>query len=49
MFMEVMRHAAMFGYRDNVHDTSRQRRIARARRAEQNRRTRTPIIYSRFS
>ncbi len=48
MFMEVMRHAAMFGHRDNIRDISRQRRIARARRAEQNRRSRTPVVYSRF-
>lgn len=49
MFMELGRHAAMFGYRDNVKDMRRQRRIARAKRAGQNRRMRHPIIYSRFS
>lgn len=46
MFMDVMRHAAMFGYRDNVKDMRRQRRRARARRAEQNRRKRQPGIYT---
>jgi len=49
MFTELMQGTMSFGTTGRVYDCQRARRIARAKRARTNRRTRTPVVYTRFA